>query len=336
MADAERDLMSVPRYPAWEHIYRPLESATPITDYRVMLDKAGLNWPVESVEVPTPKLDNFVRLSPVYETVAAIPQADGTVSNVSFGMSGERRKDGQVSNAQGFSFLQSLRDGDRWEAAGHFRGGRLVFGTIELGGEIVLDPKGSNDRIKKYLVIALGHDGKYGVKGGRTGIRVVCQNTLQMAVSGADQSFSFRHTSTVHDRMAAMAEEWRKTNVYFDRLDEEAQALFAKSVSDAKFKDLVTKRIFPKPEDDKGKASLTRWETRVGKVMQAWNADKNAPIKGTAWGAFQALTEANQWGRNVQKGRANGEENFALAGMGFDPVTNEFRQHAWERVLALK
>lgn len=321
-SDGTRDLFASYRVPGWHMLGTVFTEE--VTDYKTMLVKAGLNeWEIHE-EIASVEGARFV--TPTKHIIANIGE-----ERVVLGTTGERYE--IVQNEDAFAFLQTLNDGARWETAGAIKGGRVVFGSIALDREIVLDPSGVADVVKSYLLVSSSHDGSGCVRGGRTGVRVQCQNTLNIALPGIEQGFSFRHTMTVADRMAAGAEEWRKNNIYFDAFEEEAKALFAKKVTDAKYYKLVAD-LFPKPEEDV-KGSVKKWEKKQEVFTQAWKGKPNAGIKGTGWGAFNALTEANQWGRNIQTGRENGAENFAAAGAGFDIPTNRFRQTALEMVKAL-
>lgn len=321
-SNGTRDLFASHREAAWHGLGTVFDHE--VTDYREMLKISGLGgWDVHEVaaEVPGARF-----ATPTKHIVATIGDED-----IVLGTAGGRYE--IVQNEDAFAFLQSLSDGARWETAGAIKDGRVVFGSVEFERETVLDPTGVADRIKYYLLVTASHDGSGAVAGGRTPTRVVCENTLNIALPGIAQSFKFRHTMSVAQRMAAGAEEWRRNNVYFDAFETEAQALFAKPVSTQKYFETV-KLLFPRPEADV-KGAVKKWESRQETFAQAWNGTPNAGIKGTAWGAFNALTEANQWGRNVQSGRDNGQENFSAAGAGFDDVTNAFRAKAFELVKAL-
>lgn len=315
-SDNKRDLFASHRMPAWHGLGTVFTDE--ITDYRKMLAEAGLDgWDIRKIEAPTPDgVDRFV--SPVHHVVADV--GDETVV---LGTTGERYE--IVQNEEAFEFLQSLHDGASWETAGALKGGRVVFGSLSFDRDFVLDPDGVEDKIKSYLLVHTSHDGSTGVAGGITPVRVVCQNTLNVAQQGLKQTFKMRHTSSVAERMKVEAELWRQANKYMDAFEDEAKTLFETSASDKQFFGIAEK-MFPKPEKDV-KGALTKWESRMGIITQAWNGQPNAGIKNTAWGVFNALTEANQWGRNVRN-TANGQENFFAAGAGFDIPTNAFRNNA--------
>lgn len=317
-SDGTVNLFASYREPAWHALGNVFEEE--VTDYKVMLRKAGLaDWDVSFENIP----ESFPDYR--FEVGGNLVVANIGDEKRVLGITGERY--GIVQNEDAFSFLQSLHDGARWETAGAIKGGRVVFGSLAFERDFVLDPSGVGDVVKSYLLVANSFDGSTNLFGGVTPVRVVCQNTLNVATGTLKNTFKMRHSSKVVDRMAAEAALWRQANTYMDEFSAEAKTLFEKSVSDKKFFDIVSD-LFPKPEADV-KGSVKKWEKRQEMFAQAWNGEPNAGIKGTAWGVANALTEANQWGRGIRSDK-NAKERFAAAGAGFDKATNDFRQKAFD------
>jgi hypothetical protein len=139
-----------------------------------------------------------------------------------------------------------------------------------------------------------------------------------MALSGVKQSFKIRHTQTVTGKVAAAREALALANSYLDQFDKEAQALIATEITKAKF-DKIIEAVYPRPDKD-AKGAVKKWETKVDLLEEIYGSDTTNMISGTAWGAFNALTERLDWFR---KGRGErGAENVLAAASGFDPVTN--------------
>lgn len=322
-AAVENNLFASFRQPAWHGLGNVFEHE--VTDSMEMLSLAGLdNWDIRFADIQ-------VSTGEAIETHrAVIRNRPGSVTGEIdvLGIVGGRY--GIVNNEEAFAFLQSLNDGALWETAGSLHQGRKVFGSMRVTRDFILDPNGAADAVETYLLVTTTHDGSGNLQGGMTPTRVVCQNTLNVALGNIKNTFKLRHTLKVEDRMAQEAELWRHANTYFDAFETQAQALIQQTVTDAQYFDIV-RDIFPQPEDNK-KGALTKWEGRQELFAQAWNGEPNAGIKGTGWGAVNALTEANQWGRRI---RDNNEENFFAAGAGFDGPTNVFRQTALDRVLSL-
>jgi len=89
-----------------------------------------------------------------------------------------------LQNEDLFSFGDNILDGGgRWETAGSLKGGRVVFGSLALERETVLDPNGVADVVKTYLLINTSHDGSIAIQASITPVRVVCANTLNVALN---------------------------------------------------------------------------------------------------------------------------------------------------------
>ena len=239
-----------------------------------------------------------------------------------------------VQNEDLFAFAQNLHDSNpdvTVDSAGSFKNGRVVFGSWNIPNQLVLDPKGANDKTNLYLVVYTSHDGSVAVQAAITPVRVRCQNTLNFAMSSAKQSFKIRHTATAEGKIAAAREALGLSVAYFDEFSKQANTLFEREVTDKKFSEIINK-LYPKPEQDK-KGSLTKWENKVVLLDELYhNSPTNANIKGTAWGVVNALTERLDYFRTARKG--NGE-NLVYSASGFDPVITAEKNSIVKKVLAL-
>lgn len=215
-------------------------------------------------------------------------------------------------------------DGASWETFFLMNEGRQVAASIAFDSEIVIDPNGVGDRVKTFLLVASSFDGTLANMARFTPVRVVCENTLNMALGGVKNGFTFKSTKNVRERV----NEWQKAQTLVSdnmkAFTKEAQALFAKPLKKDVFFGKVVPAFYEKPENDV-KGSFKKWDNRIETLAQVYNGPTLEGIRDTGWGALNVLTEANQWKRGVRSG--NGE-NFFQAGAGFDNATNAFRQRA--------
>ena len=300
--------------PAWHNLANRIFTQDEEVTTQSMLEEAKLaNW--------------NVRLSPITEH---IPESWNDVSTASLVIRdnpfnkgvdvlatvGKRYK--PVQNEELFAFADAIHDANadcRWESAGSLKKGKVVFGTVDIPRTMVLDPQGANDETKLYLIVWTSHDGSVAVQAAVTPVRVVCQNTLNLAMKNAKQSFKIRHTQSVEGRIQVARETLGLALGYFDEFEVQAKALYAQAITDAEFSKLI-QTIYPKPEKD-AKGAIKKWENKVVLLDDLYhNSPTNANIKGTKWGAFNALTERLDYYRS---GRGNGETLMAGAS-GFDPV----------------
>jgi phage/plasmid-like protein (TIGR03299 family) len=284
-----------------------------------MLVAANLNgWNVRLEDMPIP---SHLTSDKAYQYVVRTNPTTDTQTDV-LGVVGERYH--VLQNEDLFSFGDNILDGGgRWETAGSIKGGRVVFGSLALERETVLDPNGVADVVKTYLLINTSHDGSIAIQASITPVRVVCANTLNLALNrtrkkdGVKQSFKIRHTQTANGKVQIARETLGMANKYMDEFDKMAHAMISKEISAKDFNDIIL-AAYPKPEKD-AKGAIKKWENKVDMINDIYTGEFNGMISGNAWGAFNALTERLDWYRSA---RGGSNESMLAAASGFDAATN--------------
>jgi phage/plasmid-like protein (TIGR03299 family) len=280
-----------------------------------MLAAANLNnWNVrlEELEIPS-----TLTSDKSYQYVVRTNPTNKAQTDV-LGIVGERYV--PVQNEELFAFGDNILDGGgRWETAGSIRGGRVVFGSLALERETVLDPTGVADRVKTYLLINTSHDGSIAIQASITPVRVVCANTLNLALgakrgkNAIKQSFKIRHTQTAEGKIAIARQTLGLANKYMDAFDVMANAMIEKEITAQQFNEIIL-AAYPKPEKD-SKGSIKKWANKVDVINDIYTGEYNGMIAGSAWGAFNALTERLDWHRSA---RGANNESLLAAASGFD------------------
>ena len=303
------------REPAWHGLGTVFNEEVSTTEMLKLAHLDKWNVRLEDVEIPTgmesDKSYSFVvRDNPFIEKQKDV-----------LGVVGERYV--PLQNEDLFDFGDLLLDnGGRWETAGSIKSGRVVFGSLALERETVLDPNGVADKVNTYLLINTSHDGSIAIQASITPVRVVCANTLNLALGsgrrGVKQSFKIRHTQTAQGKIQVAREALGLTNAYMDEFDRLAKSMIETEISKAHF-DKIGELAYPTPKDENQKASITRHTKKIDLINEIYVGDYNNTISGTAWGAFNALTERLDWYRSSRKGS---NEAMLSAASGFDPMTN--------------
>ena len=304
------------RQPAWHNLGTVFEQEVNTAE---MLKLAHLdNWNVRLEDVALP--DGF-NSDKSYSFVTRTNPFDKTQNDV-LGVVGERYV--PLQNEDLFSFGDNLLDGGgRWETAGSIKGGRQVFGSIALENSITLDPKGIADKIDNYLLINTSHDGSIAIQASITPVRVVCANTLNLALSSfkgkkaAKQTFKIRHTSTAEGKIAVAREALGLAKTYIDEFSTMANAMIEKEITKSQFDEIVA-LAYPAPEKD-AKGSFKKYDSKIDLLNSIYVGQFNDTIAGTAWGAYNALTERLDWYRSA---RGGSNESIYASASGFDPVIN--------------
>ena len=149
---------------------------------REALELAGLDWQLESRNI----YSGTGAMIPGYR--ANVRSTDDAV----LGVVSDRYR--IVQNEEAFQFTDDLLgEGVTYETAGSLQGGKKVWMLARLPRKYLI----AGDQVEPYLVIFNSHDGSSGVKVAMTPIRVVCQNTLNLALNTAKRSWTARHTENV-------------------------------------------------------------------------------------------------------------------------------------------
>ena len=305
------------REPAWHQLGTVFNEEV---STKKMLELANLqDWNVRLEEVAIP--DGFAS-DKTYNYVTRTNPFDRSQNDI-LGVVGERYR--ILQNEELFDFGDALLDGGgRWETAGSIKGGRQVFGSLALERETVLDPTGVSDKVNTYLLVNTSHDGSIAIQASVTPVRVVCANTLNLALGSGvgrhrniKQSFKIRHTQTASGKIQAAREALGLANVYMDEFDKLAQQMIEQTVSNDKFQEII-RLAYPEPEADK-KGALSKWNNKLEQIEQIYVGPYNNTIAGTAWGTLNALTERLDWHRQGRKGT---NEAVLAGASGFDPMVN--------------
>lgn len=250
-----------------------------------MIVASGLDWEVAQAPITTTFDGAFVAIP---DKVANVRQSDGSV----LGVVGRQYQ--VIQNRDAFTFADSLVDSGeaKYETAGSLRGGRVTFLSMELDHlDLRLAGDDDNDNsIKTYLLLSNAHDGSRALEADITKVRVVCANTLNIAIKGARRRFKVRHSGSTEGKLLAAREALGIAFNYDKAFEEAAERLLNKRLVDEQVLEIFQKYVWP---IDLEMASEGRLETHPATLafedyMKSENLD---PIRGTAWGALNAVAE---------------------------------------------
>lgn len=198
------------------------------------LELAGLNWKVRQEPIYT---DNNL-LIPGYK--ANVRDLDDKVLDVVT----DRYK--VVQNDEAFAFTDGLLgEGVRYETAGALLDGRKVWILARMPREFIIN----GEQISPYLVFSNTHDGSGAIKVAVTPIRVVCNNTLNLALSTAKRSWSMVHTGDVQGKMEEAKQTLFMAEKYMSRLGREFENLRKIELTDRQVMDYI-KLLLPYENED--------------------------------------------------------------------------------------
>lgn len=190
---------------------------------------AGLDWSVIQKDVFT---EDGVLISGYKANLR-------DTDNAALGIVSDRYK--VVQNQDAFQFTDDLLGaGVTYETAGALQGGRKVWMLARMPHRYII----AGDEIASYLVVMNSHDGSSGIKVAMTPIRVVCQNTLNLALNSARRVWTTKHTENVMGRIHEAEETLGLAERYMGELGRGIDTLSQIRLTDKKVMEFIQK-FFP-------------------------------------------------------------------------------------------
>lgn len=287
------------------------ESLEDASDAETMKRKSGLNWTVNKSPLFTYGVgDASTHLLAVTDRVAMVRSSDNKV----LGTVGATYQ--PIQNDQMFEFAEALmKTGEtvRFETAGSLNGGRVVFAEAvvpERGITIDGDPQGE---VLPYLIVNTGHDGLRSFQATFTPIRVVCANTLAMALKGASSLFVVRHTIKAPDYINEARKALHLNVEYLHEVKIVSEELIKRPMS---LKEILaaTEKLIPSMTDTAEKAVKAGRER--DKIIAIYrNADNLDGVPESAYRFVQAVAQYADHERTyraTKKGSAEDARTIAI------------------------
>lgn len=212
-----------------------------------------------------------------------------------------------IQNEAMTDMLDALVDesGSMFETAGSINGGKQVFVTMKMPSSIKI---GNVDPVDMYLATMTSHDGSMATTLMVTPVRIVCQNTMNLAFQNKKAEFRIRHTSNASKRVVQQAREAMEFSYnYLDGFQEEAEQLINTTMTQMQFEEIVN-RAFAAPEDAHSSVQ-TRAENKIDQMVELFaDADTHKGVRDTAWAGLNALTE---WSDHFSPVRGSADHEYS-------------------------
>lgn len=222
---AEVETMMYVREKPWHGLGTRVENAV---NSKEALKLAGLDWEVIKEPVYNSggqKIKNYHA-----NTRATDGSILGIVSN----------RYSIIQNHEAFDFTDSLVGEELYyETAGSLRDGKQIWLLGKLPERTIV-----GDKLEPYICFINSHDGTAGVKCCMTPIRVVCNNTLNLALNGAKRVWSTTHTGNVQAKLQQAKVTLGFADLYLQKLDEASDELANQSFSEGEMRDVLND-LFP-------------------------------------------------------------------------------------------
>lgn len=247
---------------------------------REAITAARLDWEVEKRPLQTtdgiPVPDRF-----------AVMRKDG--NKAVLGIAGDGYT--PLQNHEAFAFFDPVvgKDAAIYHTAGALGQGERIWLLAKLPGHLRVV---GDDVSEKYLLLANGHDGTLSLQVKFTPVRVVCQNTLAIALNGGE-SVRILHTRDIHHRMKDAERMLGIVTRGFGQMEESFQAM-AKVPMDRKRLAEYLAEVYPapsSPEDLNTQLRAQRDRSWSEYFFDQGQGNRLPGVEGTLWAAFNGVTE---------------------------------------------
>ena len=240
---------------------------------RDAIELAGLNWSVNS--------------NPIYDVfgneIKGFKANTRSSDNSVLGVVTDKYK--IVQNIDAFDFTDNLIGEEMYyETAGSLRKGKTIWLLGKMPERYICE-----DKFEPYIVFTNTHDGTGAVKIAMTPIRVVCNNTLNMALSGAKRSWSTKHMGNMEAKLSEARHTLELANEYLDTLAIEADRLANETMKED---DVIytLNEMFPIDDDASDRQKQNIQNAKDG-IMICMLRPDIAKFLNSKWGFINAVSD---------------------------------------------
>ncbi len=225
-----------------------------------------------------------------------------------------------------YELAQELMDATN----GHINGVFSMFGDAVIGISLKLAEREyvQGEKIALNFLMLTSFNGSYGIAGHAT-----CSNAERRTfVNMSNKVYNLKHTKFVGNRLEVVKNMLKFYNSEIQLFDEKMGRLVTKAMSKQEAVNWF-RSLFPKPKSPRAERAL---ENQVIAFIEAYDETCNVPgVRGTRYGAFQALTQYVNHHRTVKvhNNRDEDEVRFqsihfgtanTLAQKGLNSLTKDF------------
>jgi len=279
----------------------------------VVIKRALLDYPVikQPIEYSFPSGKKTVSDNQFYTFRADTEQVLGTGLGADYTV---------VQNTEAFAFFDEIAKGEGmlYETAGALGDGERIFITAKLPKYI----KVAGDFIEQYLFLTMSHDGKSSITVAFTPIRIVCNNTLNVAMNNCSNIVRIRHTANVHEQLKEAPKVMGMVNTLSPLFEQCYNEWAHTKIKDEQVFRLIQQAMAPDKQtldnilQGAAEKNSGKYKSLVYSIMgYATHADtqKLDTTKGTLFGAFNAVTGYFQ---NVKDYKTSGDKIDAIIHCG--------------------
>lgn len=308
------------RLPAWHGLGTILEKPIGAIEFQ---EVAGLNWTVSDSNIYTSGMVEIENKKAIIRNDTGMPLGIVGSDYVS------------IQNEVLFQTLKELGEFDTElvvETAGGLGNGETVWALTKMPS---MSLKLGKDVVDPYILLVNGHIGNHTMKILPTTVRVVCQNTLRMALKNSNRlssGFQIKHSCNAMDRLLIAKNSLKEVCFEWDNTKKTIDKLANTPITDSTIEELISGTF------GESKATSSRGDTLIeNRNNKIWEIFKSPTCNvegtsGTVWSAFNAITEFLDHESTL---RSENKTEARFSNNLIDGPSLKYKENAWESALAM-
>lgn len=288
----------------------------------------GLDNPATSDEaIKASGLDYEVALKPLYAKVEGVsndpsnfrPFQDKWASvnmetKKCLGVVGSKYR--ILQNRDAFKFFDGIVGEGKaiYHTAGALGDGERIWLLAKLKGKDIIV---KDEHIEKYLCLTNSHDGKTSVSVFFTPIRVVCQNTLSLAMKDRAENVNLRHSGNMELKVQEAQRILGISLKKFDDIEQLGNALASRQVNVATAERYFSNVLGITSEEKEGQSRLLNQRGYLLDLFDNGKGARNPSVRHTLWTAYNAVTEYVDHFRTVRGGEHDRSKRLETIWFGY-------------------
>jgi len=193
-----------------------------------------------------------------------------------------------LQNPQAFQFFDPIvgQNAAIYHTAGALGNGERVWILAKLPGHIRV---AGDDITEKYLLLSNSHDGKSSVTIKFTPVRVVCQNTLTLALNDGS-AWRISHHSDIHQKLKQAHEMMGLINDRFANMEQSFQAMSRVKLDTNRLSEYLA-AVYPDSTEPDKQALIQRDRSWSEYFFDQGKGNRMAGVAGSLWAGFNGVTE---------------------------------------------
>lgn len=304
----------------WHELGNKLESHEPIDTWK---QKAGMDWTIEESDVRYTANEATAATTEIFPEHKVLYRSDNRLPLAVVSKRYQVVQPGEI-----LEFYRDLTElgGFELETAGVLREGRKFWALAKTGQSATLRGR---DRVDGYLLLATACDGTLATTAQLTSVRVVCNNTLAIALGNTSGAVKVSHRSRfdaeqVKRQLGITVSSW-------DRFVEQMKALTDRKIDPETAED-VLRRVLTYGAASDGSTHGVASRQALKTVRSLYRGDGKGALlsssHNTAWGLLNSVTEYVDYHRRAR----SGDHRLEAAWFGQGA---QIKQRAWDEVAKL-